>query len=323
MSYLFGPSVLTMIILGVVIITISLIIFTLKHLHNKVEEQNHKISSMLSLVSTIVEDMNIIKIDLHNKNLQNAGSHLGKYSQNNLIEVSDDETTNTSENLFDNDNSIVSLDEDDTSMENEVKYVKIVIDKSNENELVETDVDSDEYANTHDYNDTVEEDEETDDEDGEDDGEEDGEDDGEDDTNIADIDETVNITFHNEGAHNEGAHNEGSHNEGSHNEVAHNEGAHNEGAHNEGAHNEGTHNEGGHNIEAIDLNEIIGNDVKQQFDLKMVHIDLEENTDTVLQNNEVNYKKMSVQQLRNIVTEKGLATDAGKLKKPELLKLLE
>jgi hypothetical protein len=35
------------------------------------------------------------------------------------------------------------------------------------------------------------------------------------------------------------------------------------------------------------------------------------------------YKKMSINKLREVVIEKELITDASKLKKPELLKLLE
>ena len=37
----------------------------------------------------------------------------------------------------------------------------------------------------------------------------------------------------------------------------------------------------------------------------------------------LDYKKLSLNKLRSIVTEKGLVTDASKLKKHELLKLLE
>ena len=37
----------------------------------------------------------------------------------------------------------------------------------------------------------------------------------------------------------------------------------------------------------------------------------------------LDYKKMSLQKLRTIVTEKGLSTEAFKLKKNDLLKLLE
>ena len=47
---------------------------------------------------------------------------------------------------------------------------------------------------------------------------------------------------------------------------------------------------------------------------KSIKIDLgEESTE---------YKKLSLQKLKSIVTEKGLATDTSKLKKPDLLKLL-
>ena len=47
--------------------------------------------------------------------------------------------------------------------------------------------------------------------------------------------------------------------------------------------------------------------------LKTLHITSEEN----------DYKKMPVQKLRNIIIEKGIVEDASKLKKPELLKLIE
>ena len=50
---------------------------------------------------------------------------------------------------------------------------------------------------------------------------------------------------------------------------------------------------------------------------KSIKIDLGETI-----NNEIDYKKFTLQKLKNIVTEKGLATDTSKLKKPELLKLL-
>ena len=51
-------------------------------------------------------------------------------------------------------------------------------------------------------------------------------------------------------------------------------------------------------------------------ELKTVNINLEEN----IENHD--YKKFSINKLRNIVVEKGLSTDASKLKKNEMLKLL-
>jgi hypothetical protein len=53
--------------------------------------------------------------------------------------------------------------------------------------------------------------------------------------------------------------------------------------------------------------------------LKTIHIaNLEEESDT----NKLDYKKYSLNKLRNIVVEKGLVTDSSKLKKPDLYKLL-
>lgn len=61
-------------------------------------------------------------------------------------------------------------------------------------------------------------------------------------------------------------------------------------------------------------------EVGNNFDfLKTIHIaNLEEETNT----NKLDYKKYSLNKLRNIVVEKGLVTDSSKLKKPDLLKLL-
>ena len=53
-------------------------------------------------------------------------------------------------------------------------------------------------------------------------------------------------------------------------------------------------------------------------DLKTININLEET-----QNESMDYKKLPLPKLRTIVSEKGLASDPSKLKKNELLKLLE
>ena len=54
-------------------------------------------------------------------------------------------------------------------------------------------------------------------------------------------------------------------------------------------------------------------------DFKTINISLEEETGA----ESVDYKKLPLPKLRNIVTERGLAADAAKMKKNELLKLLE
>jgi len=53
-------------------------------------------------------------------------------------------------------------------------------------------------------------------------------------------------------------------------------------------------------------------------DLKTININLDE-----IHADSVDYKKLPLPKLRSIVTDKGLAEDASKLKKQELLKLLE
>ena len=57
-------------------------------------------------------------------------------------------------------------------------------------------------------------------------------------------------------------------------------------------------------------------------DLKTINISLEEGGEEPGVES-VDYKKLPLPKLRNIVTEKGLAADAAKMKKNELLKLLE
>ena len=64
----------------------------------------------------------------------------------------------------------------------------------------------------------------------------------------------------------------------------------------------------------LEINENKLNEINAE--LKTVNINLEEN----IENHD--YKKFSINKLRNIVVEKGLSTDASKLKKNEILKLL-
>jgi hypothetical protein len=61
------------------------------------------------------------------------------------------------------------------------------------------------------------------------------------------------------------------------------------------------------------------------LDLKTININLAEETKTVEEHKnieETDYKKMTINKLRTIVSEKGLSSDPSKLKKPEILKML-
>jgi hypothetical protein len=78
------------------------------------------------------------------------------------------------------------------------------------------------------------------------------------------------------------------------------------------------------------LGDVIGyklDDVIDGGDIKILKIDLFSNNESEIVDSinkqEKDYKKMNVNELRNYVEEKGLISDASKLKKNELIKLLE
>ena len=98
LAELFNPTFF--LFLGILVLVVALMVL---YFESKMRDQNHKIASMLSLVSTLAEDMNIVKMGLnHVAMTQTGGSHpLGTPLENNenvvvqksanLITVSDDE----------------------------------------------------------------------------------------------------------------------------------------------------------------------------------------------------------------------------------------
>jgi len=90
---LFNPTFLMF--LGILVLVVALLVV---YFESKMREQNHKIASMLSLVSTLAEDMNDVRMGLnhfaviggHNPNIS-IKENLGISDTNKLIEVSDDE----------------------------------------------------------------------------------------------------------------------------------------------------------------------------------------------------------------------------------------
>ena len=59
--------------------------------------------------------------------------------------------------------------------------------------------------------------------------------------------------------------------------------------------------------------------ISEKLDFKKIHIDLEEKEPHLDPND---FKKLPLLKLRNLASEKNLASDTSKLKKGELLKLL-
>jgi len=91
---LFNPTFLMF--LGILVLVVALLVV---YFESKMREQNHKIASMLSLVSTLAEDMNGVKMGLNHLAIRGGSQqppvpirgNLGNSDTNNLIEVSDDE----------------------------------------------------------------------------------------------------------------------------------------------------------------------------------------------------------------------------------------
>ena len=88
---LFNPTFLMF--LGILVLVVALLVV---YFESKMRDQNHKIASMLSLVSTLAEDMNGVKMGLNHLAIRGgqmfqqpnipSEENLGNLQQNNLIE---------------------------------------------------------------------------------------------------------------------------------------------------------------------------------------------------------------------------------------------
>ena len=146
---LFNPTFL--IFLGILVLVVALLVV---YFETKFREQNHKISSMLSLVSSLAEEVNGTKMVIHQLSM-NQGPRFYQQQQHepslekkiiqtdNLITVSDDEDSDSdddsdsdagSENSFDEIESTQDSDSDDDvsvieigDHNNDVKILKLNI----------------------------------------------------------------------------------------------------------------------------------------------------------------------------------------------------
>jgi len=163
---IFNPSFF--IILGIVALLIALMVV---YFESKVREQNHKMSSMLSLVSTLAEDMNGVKMGLNHLAISgiNGGNDINhpehastitqklesettKENKLNLIEVSDDESEqqDNKDQLFVHDTDNENEEKDDEE-DNDEDY-----DEDDYDEDVEKDDDEEEYEEVYDEEDDEE-----------------------------------------------------------------------------------------------------------------------------------------------------------------------
>jgi len=257
---LFNPTFLMF--LGILVLVVALMVV---YFESKMRDQNHKIASMLSLVSTLAEDMNGVKMGLNQLAVTRMG---GSFPQNfeqpleksrvpfnqetKLIEVSDgedDEEDDDDDDDDDDSDEEIDIDEDDDNESEEesnhdvVKVFKIDMNSQNQYEDSLS-------GNNLELDDLDEELDELDDE----------------------LSEVQSLSSKSSKLSNK-------------------------------------------------LEETVYGETLQEplniSDLKTISINLEDPHPDSL-----DYKKLSLPKLRSIVSEKGLASDASKLKKNELLKLL-
>jgi hypothetical protein len=256
---LFNPTFLMF--LGILVLVVALVVV---YFESKMRDQNHKIASMLSLVSTLAEDMNGVKMGLNQLAVNRMG---GSFPQNfeqpleksrvpfnqetKLIEVSDgeDDDDDDDDDYDDDIDEEIDIDEDDDNESDEesnhdvVKVLKIDMNSQNQYEDSLS-------GNNLELDDLDEELDELDDE----------------------LSEVQSLSSKSSKLSNK-------------------------------------------------LEETVYGETLQEplniSDLKTISINLEDPHPDSL-----DYKKLSLPKLRSIVSEKGLATDASKLKKNELLKLL-
>jgi hypothetical protein len=246
---LFNPTFLMF--LGILVLVVALIVV---YFESKMREQNHKINSMFSIVSTLAEDMTGMKMGINQivgtqflqpVNERTYYQPLEEKRESTLITVSDDEddeedsiveegsvdsiSINNIEDVYvDVDDDLDELSDDELSEEQEqeqIKVFKLNISKEEKDEEEDDDEEDEDMEELHSDND------------------------------LDDLEETRLIDP----------------------------------------------------VSKIDISE-----------LKTISINLEESVE------KIDYKKLQLPKLKSIVVEKGLTTasDASKLKKAELLKLL-
>ena len=278
---LFNPTFLMF--LGILVLVVALLVV---YFESKMREQNHKISSMLSLVSTLAEDMNGVKMGLnhfamiggHNPNVF-IQENLGNNESNKLIEVSDDEESEADEeeksedegseedeekksedegsddDMYDDSDS----SEDEEGENDDIKIIKLQVSNEDaEDDHLYDEADNLQFENNEDLNEELDLDE----------------------FNMNDeipeiandyVEEILSLKY-------------------------------------DETPTENTH---------LEVEE---SKIPSTSELKTISINLGDD----VHNETIDYKKLQLPKLRSIVVEKGLATnvEASKLKKPELLKLL-
>ena len=281
LSELFTPTFLMF--LGILLLVVALVVV---YFESKMRDQNHKIASMLSLVSTLAEDMNGVKMGLNQVAMhqmggqQMGGQQMNQMNQMNQMGTQSPPLENSNKSLYlQETNNLIAVSDDDDSDED----TDSVMDDSG------SDIDAASLSD---------EDQDSDDESSDEDehlvkvlrlnipAPGNNEDMGF--NGLGDLDDLMDEAL------------SVSSDDSSEYQL---------------------------DIQASDF--ISAEEIKDEThlnisasDLKTINISLEEGGEEHGVES-VDYKKLPLPKLRNIVTEKGLAADAAKMKKNELLKLLE
>lgn len=141
---LFNPTFLMF--LGILVLVVALLVV---YFESKFREQNHKISSMLSLVSSLAEEVNGSKMFIHQLTMSNQPHSQQVFQQqqqqqqpnlekrvvqnDNLILVSDDEDSDDEEEEDSSDSDISEADDSDAASE-------VSIDENDENDDSDTEL---------------------------------------------------------------------------------------------------------------------------------------------------------------------------------------
>ena len=146
---IFNPSFFMF--LGILVLVAALLVV---YFESKMREQNHKMASMLNLVTCMADEMNAIKIHLNSQPII-GGNNPSSLETNNvhiiktdLIAVSDDDSDNDSENSIEDNESDSGYESNSEDIEevqniieigenNEIKVLKLSLSLSNINDIDE------------------------------------------------------------------------------------------------------------------------------------------------------------------------------------------
>ena len=287
LSELFTPTFLMF--LGILLLVIALVVV---YFESKMRDQNHKIASMLSLVSTLAEDMNGVKMGLNQVAMhqmggqQMGGQQMGQMGQvgqmgqmsGSVLQSQPLENSNKSLYLQEADN-LIAVSDDDSEEDDES-----VIDDSDSD--IEAASLSDEDQDSHDES----SDESSDD--------------------AEPVVKVLRLNIPTPGKNEDIGLNE----LGDLDDLM------------DEALSLSSEDSSEYQLDIQSSDFIAAEEIKDEThlnisasDFKTINISLEEEIGA----ESVDYKKLPLPKLRNIVTERGLAADAAKMKKNELLKLLE